>query len=159
MKHSVLFSALALVVALLPAAVSAQERTTNLGKVGAWNILAFESNGQLSRCSAELINGHGSLRIAQVASNGNWSVSVPGDGLRGDPIEFSASFNQLNVPAADFKNHGGQRLSAPLAPAWIREFRKNGTLTLRYGGKTKTWQFVNSGQALQEVTNCVRDNK
>jgi hypothetical protein len=145
--------------ALLSNPSIAQERTTQLGKVGAWAILAIDANGKLHRCTAEFINGHGSLRLALVAADGSWSLSVPGEGLKGDPIVFSATYNQLSVPAADFKNHGGHRLSAPVSPRWVTEFRNNGTLKMQYGGKKKEWAFVNTGPAMQAVSDCVRNNK
>jgi hypothetical protein len=150
------FSAALLI--LVPAAAQAQERTTNLGKVGQWNILAIYQQGNLHRCTAELINGSGSLRIA-LEHSGNWALSAPGLGLRENPVVVGASFNRLNEPQIDFKNFGGQRISAPLSRPWVDEFRKNGTLKLTYAGRAYTWTFVDSGAAMRELSNCVSKYK
>jgi hypothetical protein len=143
---------------LAPSAAQAQERTTNLGKVGQWNILAIYQKGNLHRCTAELINGSGSLRIA-LEHSGNWALSAPGLGLRENPVVVGASFNRLNESQIDFKNYGGQRISAPLSRPWVDEFRKSGTLRLTYAGRAHTWTFVDSGAAMRELGNCVSKYK
>jgi hypothetical protein len=153
---SAAFSAALLISA--PSVAQAQERTTNLGKVGQWNILAIYQQGNLHRCTAELINGSGSLRIA-LEHSGNWALSAPGLGLRENPVVVGASFNRMNEPQIDFKNYGGQRISAPLSRPWVDEFRKNGTLKLTYAGRAYTWTFVDSGAAMREVGNCVSKYK
>lgn len=121
--------------------------------LGDWKIIAIFENTRLDRCTAERTNSSGALRIA-LHSEGNWAASFPGFGGKGKHIG-SAKLNKLYADRVEFQDYGA-RAAAALAPNWVQEIKRGGTLYIDVNRKEYRWQLNDSGRALAEVENCMR---
>lgn len=121
--------------------------------VGDWKIIANFENTRLDRCIAERVNSSGALRIA-LHSEGKWAASFPGFGGNSKHIG-SAKLNKLHADRVEFQDFGG-RAAAALAPNWVQEMKRGGTLYIDVNRKEYRWQLNDAGRALAEVENCMR---
>lgn len=123
--------------------------------MGDWKIIAHYEDNRLDRCIAERTNASGALRLAMQVE-GTWAASFPGFGGKGKHIG-SVKLNALSADRVEFQDHG-PRASAGLAPNWVQEMKRGGTLYIDVNRKEFRWQLNDSGRALAETENCVKRN-
>ncbi len=163
MSRSTLFTVFASLLAagLMLASGVAQARETKVDMAGPWKIIAVDENGKLNRCLMQFDSPSGMLRIAHFPK-GDWNLSFPGEGVKPN-TQVGASFNGLSAPniiyTIDRPGAKGARAVAALAPNWLAEMRKNGTLRLKVGNANPSWVYANSAQAMDKVKACVKTYK